>query len=32
MHRSEVQKVWTIPSLRTWISPHKSSRVPLELV
>jgi hypothetical protein len=24
MHRSEVQKVWTIASLRTWISPHKS--------
>ena len=23
MRRSEVQKVWTIASLRTWISPHE---------
>jgi len=23
MHRSEVQKVWTIASPRTWISPHE---------
>jgi hypothetical protein len=25
MHRSEVQKVWTIASPRTWISLHNKS-------